>query len=100
GGELFRVPLGEATGDDELLAAAGILVLRRRQDRVHRLLLGGIDEAAGVHEDDGGGVRVLDDRVPLRLEDPQHHLGIDEVLRAAQGHDVDGTAHGSRAVYN
>src|SRR5258708_38608902 len=42
--ELVAVALGEAAGDDETLAGAVFLQLRHLEDRVDRLLLGGVDE--------------------------------------------------------
>ena len=51
GPQLLAVPLGQAAGDDERPAASVLLVLRHLEDGVERLLLGGVDERAGVdHE--------------------------------------------------
>ncbi len=54
--DLVAVALDEAAGDDELLGAAavGLLVLDHLEDGVDGLLLGGVDEAAGVDDEDLG----------------------------------------------
>ena len=48
-GELLAVPLGQAADGDDLGAGVG-----RGEQRVDRVLLGALDEAAGVHDDDVG----------------------------------------------
>lgn len=60
--ELLGIALGEAPRDDERLAVL-LFVLRHLQDRVDGLLLGGLDEAAGIDDD---GVRLF--RVGFQLE--------------------------------
>jgi hypothetical protein len=54
--DLVAVALDEAAGDDEALgfAAVGDLVLHHLEDGVDGLLLGGVDEAAGVDDEDFG----------------------------------------------
>jgi hypothetical protein len=60
-----------------------------REDGVDALLLGGADEAAGV-DHHVVGVFGLDGEVtPRGLGHAEHHLGVDAILGAAQGDEVD-----------
>ena len=52
--DFVAIAFDQAAGDDQLLRAAGSLVLRHLQDGVDRLLLGSVDERAGVDDDDVG----------------------------------------------
>jgi hypothetical protein len=56
GADLVAVALDEAAGDDEALGAAAVgdLVLHHLEDGVDGLLLGGVDEGAGVDDEDVG----------------------------------------------
>ena len=71
------------------LARAVLLVLRHLEDRVDRLLLGGVDERAGVHDEHVGFGRVARQLVARLLRQAEHHLGVDEVLGAAEGNETD-----------
>ncbi len=82
------VAFGEAAGDDQP-AAGGLLPGGHLQNRVDRLLLGAVDEGAGVHDDDVGAVGVGRDLVAGLFSCAEHDLGIDEVLRAAEGNEAD-----------
>ena len=82
--ELVAVALRETAGHDETRALAVTLVLGHLQDRVDRFLLGVVDEGAGVHDDDVGIRGVRRELVPGLLREPQHHLAVDEVFRAAE----------------
>jgi len=53
-GQLFAIALAQATGDDQLLAAAVFFLIGEREDGVDGLLLGRVDEAASVDDDDFG----------------------------------------------
>jgi len=53
-GELAAVAFGEAAHGDNLLSGVG-----SREQRVDRILLGGVDEAAGVHDHDVGVAGLL-----------------------------------------
>ena len=90
-GELARVALRQAPGDDELLAGADLLVLGELEDGVDRLLLRLADEAARVDDDDLGLVRLVDDAPAAAGRDAEHHLGVDPVLDAAEADEVDGS---------
>ena len=73
----------QASGDNQLLRAAGFLVLGHFENGVYRFLLGRIDEAARVDHDHIGIGRMRGQLVTLCGELAHHHLGIDEILRAA-----------------
>ena len=94
--QFAAVALRQAAGDDEFLAAPGLLQLGELQDRVHRLLLGRVDERAGVDHEHVGRRRVGGDVVAGLLDQADHHLGVDEVLRAAEGDEAD--FHGCLSV--
>ena len=49
-GELLAVPLGQAADGDDRLGAAAVLEVGRREQGVDRVLLGRLDEAAGVDD--------------------------------------------------
>src|SRR5205085_5691157 len=79
------VLLDHAAADDQPLDALP-LALGNFEDGVDRLLFGGVDEAARVHDDDVGLIEVVRDRdVRFLAELTEHDLGVDEVFRAAQG---------------
>ena len=81
---IAAIAFDQAPGDDQLLRAAGFLVLRHFENGVDRFLLGRIDEAARVDHDHVGVGRMRRQLVALRGELAHHHLGIDEVLRATE----------------
>ena len=82
--QLVAIALGQAAGDDQSLAGAGLLVLGHLEDRVDRLLLGFVDERAGVDDEHVGVGGIAGELMPLFLGEPEHHLGVDEVLGAAE----------------
>ena len=82
--QLVAIALGQAAGDDEAAAGAGLLVLGELQDRVDRFLLRLVDEGAGVDDQHVGFVRPRRQLVAGFLGEAQHHLGVDEVFRAAE----------------
>ena len=93
GGEVGAVPLGQAAHRDDRLGAAGLLEVGRLEQRVDGVLLGLLDEPAGV-DDHGVRVgRVVDEREPARRQPPGELLGVDLVAGAAQGHQGDGRGH-------
>ena len=87
--QFVPVSLGEAPGDHQPLARAGLLQLRHLEDGVDGFLLGLVDERARVDDEDVGLARIGGERVPGLLGQPQHHLGVDEVLGAAEGDHSD-----------
>jgi hypothetical protein len=63
--------------------------LRHLEDGVDRLLLRRIDEGARVHDDHVGVAASAVSLVPGLLGHAQHHLAVDEVLRAAEREKAD-----------
>ena len=86
--QLVAIALRHATGDDKAPARAGPFVLRHLEDGIDRLLLRGIDEGARVDHEDVGGRRILRQLVAGLLREPEHHFGIDEVLRTPEGNQT------------
>ena len=68
--DFVAIALDEAAGDDELFGAAVGLVARHFEDGVDRLLLGGVDEGAGVDDEDFGVFGVAVRRAPARSSRP------------------------------
>src|SRR5262249_20248567 len=87
--ELGTVLLDHAPGDDDAVDLAPLLAFHLLENRLDRLLLGAVDEAARVDEDDFR-VRVRDDVVAGALQMAEHDLGVHEILRTAEGDDPDG----------
>ncbi len=90
--------LHEASGNDQPPGFPAIrdLVLRHLQNRVHRLLLGRVDEAACV---DDQNLRVLGARGQLAagaVKQPHHHLGVHQIFRTAQRDEADSWPRGDR----
>jgi hypothetical protein len=80
-----RILLGaEAAGDDDL-AVFG----QRLADGVERFLHGGVDEAAGVDDDEVGAVIGLGGLVAFRAQLGQDLFGVDQRLRAAERNEAD-----------
>jgi len=83
---LFRVALREAAGGDQLLA--GPLLLAQLQQSVDRLLLGDVDEAAGVHDNDVGVGGAIHRHMADAAQGLVQRFGIDSVLWAAASIDI------------
>ena len=81
--DFVAVALDEAAGDDELAGRAGGFVAGHLEDGVDRLLLGGVDEAAGVDDEDLGLFGMGGEARAGAVEQAHHHLGVDEVFGAA-----------------
>ena len=88
--DFVAVALDEAAGDDEALgfAAVLLLVLDHLEDGVDGLLLGGVDEAAGVDDDDLGVFGAGGELGAAVVEHAHHDLGVDEVFGAAEGDEA------------
>ena len=88
------LPLGQAAGDDDGADLALLLQVEHLADDAERLLPGRLDEAAGVDDDDVGPVGVGDEGVAVLGQLAEHALGIDGVLRAAEGDESVGALAG------
>jgi len=86
GGELGAVALGQAADGGHLHARLG-----RRDYLVDRLLLGCLDEAARVDEDDVRVLSFVTQRPPARRQASGELLGVHLVARAAESDQADGT---------
>ena len=92
-GQFVAKTLRQAAGDDQALAA----VLRLAhfggfEDGVHAFLLRGVNERAGVDDDDIGLRGVIGDLDAVLQQRAEHDLGVHQVLGAAEGDQAD--AHG------
>ena len=87
GTQLVAVALGKAPGHDQAAARAVFLVPRHLQDRINRFLFRRVDEGAGVDDEHVGRGLVLDKLMPCIPRQTEHHLGVDEILRAAEGNE-------------
>src|SRR6202034_1056378 len=74
----------ETAGDDD-----AAVVLESLADRVERLVDGGIDEPAGVDDDDVGRLVAWRDLVSFRAQLRDDALGIHQRLRASEAHEAD-----------
>jgi hypothetical protein len=88
-GELALVPLHHAADGDDGAALARFLVASRFDNRVDRLLLRRVDEAAGVDEDDVGVGQVGGVRRAAVGQLGEVALGVDGVLVAAERDEAD-----------
>ena len=79
--ELLRVPLRQASCNDEFLAGAPFLVGPHLENRVDRFFFGGPDEAARVDDNHLGLSRIIHVSEARLVADPEHDLGVDPVLR-------------------
>ena len=82
-GEHAAVPLGQAPRGHHLRAAPGGV-----EQLAHRLLLGRLDEPAGVHEDHARLI-AAGEGPPRGLQPGGELLGVHLITGAAQGHEAD-----------
>jgi len=92
-GQVGRVTLGKAPSHHKLLPRLGTVQTAAMglQDRPDALLLGRIDESAGVDQHDVGLVGLGGEFVAVALGIAEHDLGIDEVLGATEADQADFT---------
>jgi hypothetical protein len=89
GGQLVLVSLHQASNRDQRLACAVGLEPSRLHNGVDRLVFRGIDETAGIHDDDVGRPEVARFFRPVRQELCKVSLAVDRVLVAAEGDEAD-----------
>ena len=70
--------------------AAVAFALEHFLDDRTRFLPGGVDEPAGVDDDQVGVLPLRHQREPILRQEPEHPLGIDQVLGAAQADEGQG----------
>ena len=83
GGELRAIPLGQAAHRDDFLGATGVLELGSLQKGVDGVLLGLLDEAAGVDHGNVGLGGVIDQQPALGSQATGELLGVDFVASAS-----------------
>ena len=82
------IALHQAARGHQQFAFAGFLVFRQRQDGINALLLGRVDETAGVHDQDVRLLLVCGNAVTGVFQYAEHQLGIHGVFAAAKGNDA------------
>jgi len=88
--DFVAVALDEAAGYDDALgfSAELLLMLDHLEDGVDGLLLGGVDEAARVDNNDLGVFGARGELGAVVMEEAHHDLGVDEVFGAAEGDEA------------
>jgi hypothetical protein len=81
--DFVAIALHQAAGDDEFFGRAGGFVAGHFEDGIDRLLLGCVDEAACVDDEDFGLFGMRGQPRAGVIEQAHHHLGIDEVFWTA-----------------
>jgi len=81
--DVVAVALDEAAGDDELFGRAGGFEAGHFEDGVDGFLLGGVNEGAGVDDEDVGFFGMSGEASAGAVEQAHHDLGVDEVFGAA-----------------
>ena len=93
-GKLFQqhvfLPFRQAAGDDHAAHAAVAFALEHLLDDRTRFLPGRVDEPAGVDDHQVGVLPLGHQSEPVLRQEPEHPLGIDQVLGAAQTDEADG----------
>ena len=91
GADLVAVALDQAAGNNQprRLAAIGDLVLHHLEDGVDALLLGRVDEGAGIDDQDLGVFGALGELGAVVVQEAHHHFGVDEILGAAERDEAD-----------
>ncbi len=76
------------------------LAVEHLADHAERLLPGGVDEPAGVDDDQVGLLGVGDEHVAVLRQQAEHPLGVDQVLRAAEAHEGERSFHRQIIIHN
>ena len=86
--DLIAIAFDQAPGDDQLAGAPARLELGHFEDGIDGLLLGFVDERAGVDDQDVSGFRLIGDLRPRAVEEPHHDFRVDEIFGAAQADEA------------
>ena len=81
--DFIAIALDEAAGDDELFGVTLGFEAGHLEDGVDGFLLGGIDEGAGVDDEDFGLFGTGGQARATAVEEAHHDLGVDQVFGAA-----------------
>jgi hypothetical protein len=87
--DLVAIALDEAPGDDEFFGAAGGFEASHFEDGVDGFLFRGVNEGAGVDDEDFGVFRAGCEACAGAVEEAHHDLGVDEVFGAAERDEAD-----------
>jgi len=87
--DLVAIALDEAAGDDELFGVAFGFEAGHLEDGVDGFLLGGVDEGAGVYDEDLGLFGAGGQARAAAVEEAHHDLGFDQVFGAAEADKAD-----------
>ena len=85
--EFVPVALDHAPDGDDRAAPSLALEPPRLEQGLDRLLLGGVDEAAGIHQDDVGVRQIRHASRTASHERGEHPFGVDRVLVAPEAHE-------------
>ncbi|GAA5012007.1 hypothetical protein GCM10025734_57110 [Kitasatospora paranensis] len=99
-GELLAVALGHAADRDDGLGPAVTLEVVGLQQGVDGVLLGGLDEPAGVDHGDVGVGGIVDELPAVGLQSPGEFLGVHLVAGASERDKGDSTAFRHDAKIN
>ena len=81
--DFVAVALDQASGNDQFAGRAGGFEAGHLEDGVDGLLLGGVDKAAGIDDEDLGFFGMGGEARAGAVEQAHHDLGVDEVFGAA-----------------
>ncbi len=102
-GELIEqdisLPLGQAAGDDDPFDLPCPLTAQQFLDDAARFLPGRIDEPAGIDDDQVGLLILGHKHEPVLRQQPEHPLGVDKILGAAEADERDGGFHGFPMIH-
>src|SRR5262245_57313118 len=88
-GKFFRISLGQATSDDELLDLSFLFEPRDLNDSVDGLSFSGFDEAASINQHNIRIFRFVNYVVMVSLQQTRHDFGINQIPGAAEAHDAE-----------
>ena len=86
--EILAIAFDEAAGDDQPLQPRPLLQLSHLENRLDRLLLRRLDEAAGVDDHHIGLFPLGRQLVAPLLQLTHHHFTVDKILRTAEADEA------------
>ena len=90
GADVIAVAFDQASGNDELLCTAGGFEASHFQDSVDRFLLGGVNEGAGIDDEDVGLPGIGGEAGAGLLQQAHHDFAIHQIFGAAEADKADG----------
>lgn len=86
--KFFRIALRQTTRGHEQPAAPGLLHLGEFENDLDRFLFRGLDKRTGIDDDDFRILTLLGDDVAVALQQSEHDLRINEILRASETDEI------------